>query len=70
MLSQMNFKSDPLLKANLWTCFGYVLRSKNRLAPVSQDTQSHILSCVAYADLRKDKNLRDDKDLVESFSAA
>ena len=66
---QMNFKNDPVFKANLWTCSGCDRRGKDRLTPPSQDTQAHILTCVGYADLRKDKDLNDDKDLVEYFSA-
>ena len=54
---------------NLWTCLGCDRRSKDRLAPATQDTQAHVLSCVGYADLRMDKDLSDDKDLVEYFSA-
>ena len=66
---QMNFKNDPVFKANLWTCLGCDRRNKDRLAPATQDTQAHVLSCVGYADLRMDKDLSDDKDLVEYFSA-
>ena len=32
------------------------------------ETQSHIISSEAYADLRKDKNLNNDDDLVEYFN--
>ena len=66
---QMNFKNDPVFKANLWVCLGCDMRGKDKLAPVSQDSQTHVLSCAGYADLRKDKDLSDDKDLVEYFSA-
>ena len=32
-----------------------------------RDTQAHILSCPGYEDLREDKDLSSDKDLVGYF---
>ena len=32
-----------------------------------RDTQTHILTCPGYADLREDKDLSSDKDLVGYF---
>ena len=66
---QMNFKNDPVYKANLWTCLGCA-RSKNTVVDLAcKDTQAHVLACEGYEDLREGKNLDDDKDLVEYFSA-
>ena len=66
---QMNFKNDPAYKANMWTCLGCT-RAKNSLVdPGSKDTQAHVLVCNGYVDLREGKNLNDDKDLVDYFSA-
>ena len=51
-----NYRSDPKNSADCWRCdscmSGHI------------QTQSHILYCEAFADLRKDKNLNSDKDLV------
>ena len=51
-----NYRSDPKNSADLWKCdscmSGHI------------QTQSHILFCEAFADLRKDKDLKSDKDLV------
>ena len=52
-----NYRSDPKNAAELWRCdscmSGHI------------QTQSHILFCEAFADLRKDRDLNCDKDLVE-----
>ena len=68
---QMNFKNDPAFKANLWTCSGCYPRTKHTVTEQTRtdDTQSHVLICDSYADLRKDKDLSDDKDLVDFFVA-
>ena len=68
---QMNFKNDPAFKANLWTCSGCNPRTKHTVTEQTRtdDTQSHVLICDSYADLRKDKDLSDDKDLVDFFVA-
>ena len=52
-----NYRSDPKNAAELWRCdscmSGHI------------QTQSHILYCEAFADLRKDRDLNSDKDLVD-----
>ena len=58
---KMNFMSDPVYSNNLWTCEG--------CSGGFRDTQSHILICEGYSDLRCDKNLDSDKSLVDYFDA-
>ena len=31
------------------------------------DTQSHVLQCIEYEDLRRDKNLEKDEDMIKYF---
>ena len=54
--AKFNYRSDPKNSAELWQCgscmSGYI------------ESQSHILYCEAYADLRIGKNINNDKDLV------
>ena len=54
----MNQSSEPVNKATLWKCeaCGYV------------DTQSHLIYCPAFKDIREGKNLESDNDLVDYFS--
>ena len=66
---QMNFKNDPVYKANLWTCLGCARVNDSFVDPSCKDTQAHVLACEGYEDLREGKNLNDDKDLFEYFSA-
>ena len=66
---QMNFKNDPVYKANLWTCLGCARSKDTAVDPACKDTQAHVLACEGYEDLREGKNFDDDKDLVEYFSA-
>ena len=65
---QMNFMSDPKFASNLWACVGCESVSQSGKIVRNMDSQSHILSCPGYADLRLDKDLSLDKDLVEYFS--
>ena len=58
---KMNFMSDPVYSNSLWTCEG--------CSGGFRDTQSHILICEGYSDLRCDKNLDSDKGLVDYFDA-
>ena len=53
-----NQSSDPSNKATLWKCnaCGYV------------DTQSHLLHCPAFKDIRDGKSLDSDSDLVDYFT--
>ena len=63
---QMNFMSDPKFASNLWACVGCESVSQSGKIVRNMDSQSHILSCPGYADLRLDKDLS--QDLVEYFS--
>ena len=58
---QMNLKSDMKFVQNEWKCVGCKDGWK--------DTQSHIIRCDGYADLRYGKNMDNDQDLAEFFSA-
>ena len=53
---KFNYRSDPKNSAELWRCdscmSGHI------------QTQSHILFCDAFSDLRKDRDLNNDNDLV------
>ena len=60
---KMNFKSDAKFASELWKCDGCAKLSKIG----NIDTQLHILWCKGYADLREDKNLDNDKHLVDYF---
>ena len=54
---QMNFQSDAKFASNLWKC-----------KCDSMDTQYHLENiCPLYDDIRKDKDLSDDNDLVAFF---
>ena len=50
-----NFSNEPKYRYDLWKCDSC---RKNI------DTQSHILWCEAYTNLRENRNLDNDKDLV------
>ena len=65
---RMNFPSDTDFARKLWTCPG-CSDEKAEYATVEgmRDTQAHILSCPRYEDLREDKDLSSDKDLVGYF---
>ena len=54
---QTNYKGDKKFTSNKWLC---------RDCKV-EDTQDHILRCPTYQHLRIEKNLNDDKDLVNYF---
>ena len=58
---QMNFKSDKKFASQEWKCVG--------CTDGRSDTQSHIIHCDGYADIRNGKNLENDQDLVDFFSA-
>ena len=53
----MNYKGVPLYSKNLWKC-------ENCDIP---DTQEHLIRCPSYNNLRIEKDLDNDKDLVEYF---
>ena len=54
---QMNYKGDPLFKANGWKC----------VSCGSLDTQEHVMECEGYKSLRKGKALKEDQELVNFF---
>ena len=56
---KMNFQSDSKFKSELWECKGCGKR----------DTQSHLMSCKDYEDLRQGKDLSNDKNLVGYFKS-
>ena len=59
----MNFQSDQLFAKDLWACVG----CKKDSILGKRDTQEHVLICPAYEQLRVDKDLSKDKDLVTYF---
>ena len=64
-----NFKNKKEFIQLKWTCEGCAQESPNGEIVGNLDTQEHIQACEAYKDLRADKNLDNDKDLVSYFSA-
>ena len=66
---QMNFMSDPKFASNLCACVCCESISQSGKMIRNMDSQTHILYCSGYADLRVEKNLSNDKDLVEYFSS-
>ena len=68
---QMNFVSDDTFKKNFWTCSGCSEPNNTALQlQGKRDTQSHILYCPGYSDLRTGLNLEWDADLVQYFKNA
>ena len=61
---KMNFQSDPGYAEDMWRCSG-CLTENNPMG--NRDTQRHIMVCPGYEDYRQDKNLSEDKDIVEYF---
>ena len=55
---KMNFLNNPKFKAEMWRC-----DSCQRCV----DSQSHILYCPAYHQLREGKSLNSDQDIVDYF---
>ena len=55
---KMNFFNKQVFKAKMWRCDS--CRS-------CADSQSHILYCMAYQQLREGKSLSSDQDIVSSF---
>ena len=54
---QTNFKGDPKFKSNDWKCQECQVL----------DTQEHIVRCPTYRSLRNEKDLTNDKDLIDYF---
>ena len=63
---RMNFKSNKRFAAESWSCSG----CRDPRDPVRlgvKDTQEHVMRCEAYSDLRVDKDVESDYDLVHYF---
>ena len=58
---KMNFQSDAKFTSELWAC-GSCLSDL-------RDSQEHVLVCSSYEVYRKDKNLSDEKDLVDYYKS-
>ena len=52
----------------MWTCSGCFDGDMGDKVVGLRDTQQHVLICPGYAQLREDKNLEVDKDLVKYFA--
>ena len=55
---KMNFLNNPVFKAEMWRCDS---------CQSCVDSQSHILYCPAYQQLREGKSLSSDQDIVSYF---
>ena len=55
--AKFNYRNDPKYSAELWKC--------SSCMSGQIESQSHILYCDAYADLRADRNISNNNDLVE-----
>ena len=53
---KMNFKNVQTFKEDLWLCDS---------CQSQIDTQSHVLFCPAYQQLRIDKDIKNDEDLIK-----
>ena len=56
--TKFNYKNKKSYRKELWNCDS---------CKSSIETQSHLLWCPTYKDIRQGKNLNSDKDLVEYF---
>ena len=54
---KLNYKNDPMNSASLWRC--------DSCQTGQIESQDHVLYCPAYADLRVDKDINNDSDLVQ-----
>ena len=54
---KMNYKSDPRHSDKLWQC--------DSCQTGQIESQDHILYCPAYAELRVNKDIKSDKDLID-----
>ena len=55
---KFNYKSNPINSTNLWMCDS---------CQTSIETQSHILWCPSYSELREGKDISKDSDVIEYF---
>ena len=59
----------PTVRMNRWTCTGCSdVPDRSGGVIGRRDTQTHIMVCPGYDDLRQDMNLDEDRDLVKYFS--
>ena len=65
---KMNFPSDEKFASQMWSCSGCADSDRGHELAGSRDTQQHVMLCPGYADIRENKNLEDDRDLVKYFS--
>ena len=61
---KMNFQSDQQHARDLRTCPGC---SETGDVMGSRDTQRHVMVCSGYQEFREDRDLSQDKDIVEYF---
>ena len=65
---KLNFPSGTEFARKLWTFPGCSEdKAEHDTVEGMRDTQTHILVCPGYAELRQDKDLSSDKDLVGYF---
>ena len=55
--AKFNYKNDPKNKKELWKC--------HSCQSGEIESQSHILYCEAYKELRQNRDINNDKDLIE-----
>ena len=65
---QMNFSSSAEFATQLWTCSGCSTSRPDGQVVGRRDTQSHIMICPGYSNIRQDLDLENDRDLVDYFS--
>ena len=65
---KMNFPSDKVFTRQMWTCSGCVGGDVGSEVVGCRDTQQHVMVCPGYGELREDKNLENDRDLVRYFA--
>ena len=54
---KLNYKSDPRHSDKLWQC--------DSCQSSQIESQDHVLYCPAYADLRVNKDIKSDRDLID-----
>ena len=54
---KFNYKSDPKYSSKLWPC--------DSCQTGEIESQDHVLYCDAYVDLRKDKDISNNSDLIK-----
>ena len=64
----MNFPSGSVFATQLWTCSGCSTSRPDGQEVGRRDTQSNIMVCPGFSDIRQDLDLDNDRDLVNYFS--